>query len=126
MKRRSPFVIVAAIAAMLFAQAMASVHACDMVFQPMSPHASVAQDASEAQGQAPALAPDSDCANHCQQGDKAPDRAHVTSASAPIAAPLLISLNVATPALTPIRAATPYLARRIEPAIPIRNCCFRI
>jgi hypothetical protein len=128
MKRRTrPFAALLAILALLFAQAMASVHACDVASAKAPVTASApAMDGDCCDHGVPPLDPA--CDNHCQQGKQAPERAQ-SPAVAPLVALGFMTATaiVAVPdvsASPPI--AAPDLARGTQPPIPIRNCCFRI
>lgn len=130
MTRRSrSLASVLAILALLFAQLMATVHACDVdMAAKMSVAASSGMQASgdccdNAQPQA-----DPACDNHCQQGKQAPERAQATTvmplAALGFAMPGALATTLAGPRDHPRLA--PHLARDTEPSISVRNCCFRI
>jgi hypothetical protein len=130
MKHRSrSFAAVLAVLALLFAQAMASAHACDMDASGTPTTAKVAStqpDADCCDHVAPP--PDHSCDNHCQQGNQAPDRAQSTTVTP------LVALGFAMPSVVVASApapsypttAAPDLARDTQPSISVRNCCFGI
>jgi hypothetical protein len=128
--RLRPFASVLAIIALLFAQVMMSVHACDReAGRPAAPAASAASAGTPDGGDCcvPKNAVrDPACENHCTHAATSVDRAEAVTALAPAAA-MLVAPPPAPRALAtrgPLRA--PDLARHTEPPIPVRHCCFRI
>ena len=129
MNRRSyRFASLLAIVALLFAQAMASVHACDrFTAAKMLPAATGAGHPAGDCCDPGAPRPDPLCDNHCQQGKQALDRDQGASVT-----PLVTMGFVMPIAIVPWRAhqgpvhAAPDLSRDTAPPISIRNCCFRI
>ena len=131
MSRRSrPFAAFLAILALLFAQAMASVHACGDFKASTAAFAAAAAAAVPHDGDCcdPATPqPDSACDNHCQQAKQAPERVQVSSVMPPLAIAFVIPAALALPQAPPAPVtAAPDLARDTQPPISIRNCCFRI
>ena len=129
MERRSRrFASLLAVLALLFAQALASVHACDQfnggkMTVAAKAHGHPAGDCcDDGKGQ-----PDPLCDNHCQQGKQATESGQNASVT-----PLVAGGFVMPIAIAPWRAThatpstTPDLSRDTAPPIPIRNCCFRI
>jgi hypothetical protein len=128
-RRFRSFAAVLALVALVYAQAMASVHACDgQAFA----RAAVATDAGAqplpdcCDEEQPAQQPL--CDTHCQQGKQTLDRGQ-----APIVAPVAATAFVLPLVVTGVDIASappavhpPDLARITEPPISIRNCCFRI
>lgn len=127
-RRRPPVVFIVLIVAFVFAQLMGAVHACQVGLAPGAPtKASIAADASADCCDSGQTAPDAACDNHCQLGDKAPERVQ-PSATMPVVA-MAFALPAAMlpqPNAPPRSHLSPDLARHIEPALAIRNCCFRI
>ena len=129
MNRRSrPFAAMLVVLALLFAQAMVSVHACDQVGGAKASTAAMAvshPDGDCCDHGAPQ--PDPACDNHCQQGKQVAERGQASSVMPPVALgfamPAAVALPQAPPAFT---LPAPDLARGTQPSIPIRNCCFRI
>jgi len=131
MKRRSrPVVSLLALFALVFAQMLASVHACEVMdTMAKAPVTASATDhpASDCCDNGPP-APDPACDNHCQAGNAAPDRTQTTApaaAAAPSLALPTLTVGIAAESSPPPRAITDP-ARPTEPALSIRNCCFRI
>ncbi|HET9652568.1 MAG TPA: hypothetical protein VFP36_10270 [Usitatibacter sp.] len=130
MKRRSrSLASVLAILALLFAQLMAAVHACE-VDKPVKASVAAASDAQTGDdccdhGQ---RAPDPACDNHCQQGKQNTERSTgftvIPLVGAGFAMPGAPALAPLAPAGNPSLA--PDLTRDTEPPISVRNCCFRI
>ena len=134
MKRRlRPFASVLAIVALLFAQVMMSVHACDMeAGRPAAPAASTASAASAGTADGgdccvPKNAVrDPACESHCTHAASSVDRTEALTALAP-AAGAVVAPPLAPRALAPPEPLlAPDLARHTEPPIPVRHCCFRI
>jgi len=131
MKRRlRPFASVLAIVALLFAQVMMSVHACDMEAGRSVPPAASAASAGTPDG-GDCCVPrnavrDPACENHCTHSATPVDRTNaMTAVVAPMAtvlAPAAMPRALAPPGLL----LAPDLARHTEPPIPVRHCCFRI
>lgn len=130
-RRFRPFTALLAVLALLFAQGIASVHACDGTgtakLQPVSQHES-SQAMPDCCDEDSSRAPQLPCDLHCQQGNQTVDRGQ-----AAIVPPVLVAAVVApfaAPAWNlppqPQAVRAPHLARLTEPPIPIRNCCFRI
>jgi hypothetical protein len=129
MKRRiRPFASVLAIVALLFAQAMAAVHACDMEGpRPSVPAASTAApDGGDCCTPANASR-DPACDNHCQQanaiGDRTQDSAPMVPAITSVLSPLIVAPHAAAPPAPP---PAPDLTRDTAPPISVRHCCLRI
>jgi hypothetical protein len=129
MKRRlSPFASVLAIVALLFAQVMTSVHACDMEKARAALPAATATAPDGGDCCTPAdTARDPACDNHCQQTAAPVDRAEAPLAVAPAGTGLAPPASLVPPATAPpVRLLSPDLARHTEPPISLRHCCFRI
>lgn len=128
MNRRSRAIsAVLAVLALLFAQMVASAHACGMqAAEAAAVVAGAAQDVPDCCDHG-ASSPKPACDAHCQQDKQAPER--VQSATV---MPLVVSGNavpaIATSAVQVSFSSSPApdLARDTQPPIPIRNCCFRI
>ena len=125
-RRFPPFAIVLALAAFVFAQLLATVHACDMGVPAKAPAAAghvVADDCCDKSQPAG----DPECDNHCRQASPAPERVQ-PQATASVVPSLVVQAFLPLAQATPLAAHSraPNLARHIEPSIPIRNCCFRI
>ena len=128
MKRRfRPLVSVLAVLALLFAQAMVAVHACDMQRAPSPVTTAAAAPQPAGDCCTPADVPrDPACGNHCQQGDAIGDTTLAPAMGPAIPAVALPSL-VAPPATAPpAPRLAPDLSRDTEPPIAVRHCCFRI
>lgn len=130
MKRRlRPFTSVLAIVALLFAQVMMSVHACDMEKGAAAPAASAASAVTPESGDCCVpknVVRDPACENHCTHAATSVDRADTMTAIAPAAETPLAAPVMPRALAPPERLLTPDLARHIEPPIPVRHCCFRI
>lgn len=119
------FAALFAILALVFAQAMASVHACNAVGMKAAPAATAAAqpdgDCCDHE-----MAADPACDTHCQQGKQAPERLQAASAAPLVALGFVMPAALAPPAPDGFVLPAPDLARGTQPPIPIRHCCFRI
>jgi hypothetical protein len=126
MKRRSRSIAFFAALALLFAQALASVHACDGFAPGKSAAAATATSHGADCCDHDTTAPDPACDNHCQQGKQLPERSQTPGVTPAVAMGFAIAVTVALPQSPPvIPASAPDLARGTEPPASIRNCCFR-
>ena len=131
MKRRlRPFASVLAILALLFAQVMMSVHACDMEAKgAAAPAAPAASAGTPERGDCCVpknLVRDPACESHCTHAATSVDRADTVTAIEPAAQTPLAAPVLPRALAPPQRLLAPDLARHIEPPIPVRHCCFRI
>jgi len=131
MKRRlRPFASVLAIVALLFAQVMMSVHACDMEAGRSAPPSASTASAGTPDG-GDCCVPknavrDPACENHCTHAATSVDRTAAVPAVAPATATVLTPALAPRALAPPGRFLAPDLARHTEPPIPVRHCCFRI
>ncbi|HEY6862755.1 MAG TPA: hypothetical protein VI319_02555 [Burkholderiales bacterium] len=127
-RRTRPFAALFAIVALLFAQAMAAVHACDVLAPEKAPvTASAPAQAGDDCCDHDTLPADPACGNHCQQGNQAPDRVQPTVAPLLALGFMMTSVAIApAPVASHPATAAPDLERDTQPPISIRNCCFRI
>ncbi|HWH41579.1 MAG TPA: hypothetical protein VNU21_17155 [Usitatibacter sp.] len=131
MKRRlRPFASVLAIVALLFAQVMMSVHACDMeAGRPAAPAASTAAAGTPDGGDCCVpknTVRDPACENHCTHAATSVDRTDAVTALEPAAATVVAPPLAPRALAPPAPLLVPDLARHTQPPIPLRHCCFRI
>jgi hypothetical protein len=122
-RRASPLACLLAIVAFVFAQLAVAAYACEMGMSYGGSMAAPNGDCCDPQ----TPAPDAACHEHCQQANKAPERA-ASFCVAPVAGSLAAALRVEPliAARPPAFLQSPHLARHTEPPVSIRNCCLRI